>query len=112
MGRKWGSGIGGWKENFYFTSVGPLSLFANLIPVSFTAKLETVASTWDEWFWDSAFLAEGDYVLFSARRQSSEVVKRPISPVLCHMLNLLLSSGNNSHLDNNGMTHKVVMWIA
>ena len=90
MGRKWGSGIGGWKENFYFMSVGPLSLFANLVPVSLTAKLETVASAWDEWFWDSALLGEGDYVLFSARRRPGEVVKRPNSPVLCHLLDLLL----------------------
>lgn len=46
MGRKWSPGIGGWK-NFCCMSLGPVNLSANLLPVSLTAKLGTMALAWD-----------------------------------------------------------------
>ena len=48
--------------------------FADLVSVLLTVKLETVASAWDGWFWDSA-LPLGKVIPFSSLLESSQVEK-------------------------------------
>lgn len=47
--------------------LGPLSLFANLVPVSLTVKLETADQPGTNGFWDSAIRGQSDASLLPAK---------------------------------------------
>lgn len=118
-GRKWGPDIDGWMR-LSFVSLGPLSLFASLVPVLVAVKLEAVGSSWGWLAVGPSLLGDSGAALYSAWRWLSMEVRRPRPQVLYHLLNLLYSpcsSGYNSCLEIILIwmimlwPHKVVMRI-
>lgn len=109
LGKKVGPRHGDWKEIFFVVChLGPLSLFANLVRVSLTVKLEIAASDPD-WL-VLGLCPSGGKSCFCLPCQKAvecggEAAQLPSAVLLGESPPTPpCSSGNHSHLDNHGMT--------